>query len=51
MDQPAIFIHHYSLTAPAAILDQVIDFYGKLLDLKPGYRPDFFDPTSYSICI
>ena len=34
-------IHHYSLTAPADIIEQVIHFYENILDLKRGYRPDF----------
>ncbi|MGI9286806.1 MAG: VOC family protein [Pseudomonadales bacterium] len=34
-------IHHYSITAPAKILDKVVTFYDELLSLKPGDRPDF----------
>ncbi|MEH6549728.1 MAG: VOC family protein [Pseudomonadales bacterium] len=34
-------IHHYSITAPAPILDAMVKFYGDLLGLTPGPRPDF----------
>ena len=34
-------IHHFAINAPADILDAVIAFYGELLDLRPGARPDF----------
>jgi len=35
------FIHHVSMAAPAAVLDDVVSFYGEILDLEPGPRPDF----------
>ena len=34
-------IHHFAIFAPAEILDQVVAFYGELLGLTPGFRPDF----------
>ena len=33
-------IHHYAIHAPADVLDELIAFYGKLLDMQPGFRPD-----------
>jgi catechol 2,3-dioxygenase-like lactoylglutathione lyase family enzyme len=41
MSNDAIYLHHYSLTAPSDVLQQVITFYKQVLDLEPGYRPDF----------
>lgn len=34
-------IHHFSITAPAEVIDEVVTFYGELLGLTPGFRPDF----------
>ncbi len=34
-------LHHYSLAAPAAVIEEVIEFYDKALGFKPGFRPDF----------
>jgi extradiol dioxygenase family protein len=34
-------IHHFAINAPAQVLDDVVTFYGQLLGLTPGYRPDF----------
>ena len=41
MSNTSIHLHHYSLTAPEAVLQEVITFYKQALDLEPGYRPDF----------
>ena len=37
-------IHHYAITAPGAVLDEVVSFYGNALGLTPGERPDFGIP-------
>lgn len=37
----ALGLHHFSLTAPATVLDDLVAFYGDLLGLVPGPRPDF----------
>ncbi|WP_101759828.1 VOC family protein [Oceanicoccus sp. KOV_DT_Chl] len=34
-------IHHFAINAPADVLAEVLSFYDQLLDLKPGFRPDF----------
>lgn len=34
-------IHHYSITSPADLMNEMMTFYGELLGLKPGFRPDF----------
>ncbi|MEH6519527.1 MAG: VOC family protein [Halioglobus sp.] len=35
------FIHHFSLAAPKEVMEAVVAFYGQVLDLTPGPRPDF----------
>jgi catechol-2,3-dioxygenase len=35
------YIHHFSITAPRAVLNDMIAFYSHVLDLQPGPRPDF----------
>ncbi len=37
-------IHHYSISAPASVLQEMVDFYGDILGLKAGDRPDFGIP-------
>lgn len=37
-------IHHYSISAPAKILSQMVDFYSDILGLENGDRPDFGVP-------
>ncbi|MFK8021262.1 MAG: VOC family protein [Pseudomonadales bacterium] len=41
MSTQQVQLHHYSVTAPADVIAEVVDFYGKLLGFTPGYRPDF----------
>ena len=44
MSDAQAYIHHYSLAAPAEVLDEVVNFYDDALGLKPGPRPDFGIP-------
>lgn len=37
-------IDHINISAPEALLDQVVDFYVRILGLKAGSRPDFSRP-------
>ena len=37
-------IHHYSISAPASVLQDMVEFYGEFLGLVPGDRPDFGIP-------
>lgn len=41
------FIHHVAITAPAKVLDQLLDFYDSVLGLKPGSRPEFGGLVGY----
>ena len=34
-------LDHYNIRAPKAVIDKVVDFYGKVLKITPGPRPDF----------
>lgn len=44
MTQAGLRIHHFSIAAPASTLEQLVAFYGRILALEPGYRPDFGIP-------
>ncbi|MEP4147893.1 MAG: VOC family protein [Halioglobus sp.] len=37
----APFIHHVSIAAPATVLQDVVDFYRRALEICPGERPFF----------
>jgi catechol 2,3-dioxygenase-like lactoylglutathione lyase family enzyme len=41
MNEDTVQLHHYSLAASMEILDEVVEFYSKVLGLKEGYRPEF----------
>ena len=34
-------LHHFNITAPAGLIQQVLDFYVRVLGLEVGERPDF----------
>ena len=34
-------IHHFSIAAPAGVLEDVVDFYRRSIGLEPGARPFF----------
>ena len=41
MATEATFLHHFSIAAPEEVLSEVMKFYELILELRPGYRPDF----------
>ncbi len=41
MSNQTVHLHHYSITAPAEVITEMVDFYRKALAFEPGYRPDF----------
>lgn len=44
MNPEGIYLHHFSIMAPEEVIERVVDFYRKILGLKPGFRPDFALP-------
>ncbi len=34
-------LDHFNIRAPKKVIDEVTEFYGNILDLTPGPRPDF----------
>ncbi len=44
MSHVGLRLHHFSIAAPESTLEQLVAFYGRILDLEPGYRPDFGIP-------
>lgn len=34
-------LDHYNIRAPKAVIEKIVDFYGTVLKLVPGPRPDF----------
>ena len=37
-------IDHINIKAPAELIEEVKDFYCRVLDLEPGFRPEFSSP-------
>ena len=41
MSENSVCIHHAGITAPAEVLEKLVTFYGNILGLTPGFRPEF----------
>lgn len=44
MSDQDIYLHHFTIMAPADVIEKVLDFYGEVLGLRPGFRPEFAVP-------
>lgn len=44
MNGKNINLHHFTVMAPEDVIENVVDFYGEILGLRPGFRPDFAVP-------
>lgn len=44
MSNNEVQLHHFTIMAPENVIEQVVSFYGEILDLRPGYRPEFSVP-------
>jgi len=41
MEPKEIYIHHFSILAPAGVIERTIEFYRDILGIVPGFRPTF----------
>lgn len=39
-----IYLHHFAIMAPESVIEDVVKFYGEVLELMPGERPNFSLP-------
>ncbi|ANQ86881.1 hypothetical protein dqs_3864 [Azoarcus olearius] len=44
MSAKEIYLHHFAVMAPENVIEKVVEFYGEILGLRPGFRPDFAVP-------
>lgn len=44
MASEKIYIHHFSVMAPAEIIERTMQFYRDILGIAPGHRPEFSLP-------
>jgi len=41
MEEKEIYIHHFSILAPADVIEKTMEFYRDILGIVPGFRPAF----------